>query len=46
MEFGAFLWETFSNTGSIDAYLLYKDTCEKNNKDRDEECQTLLQEVL
>ena len=49
MEFKikSFLWKTFENTGSIDAYLLYKDDYNTNyDKDREEECQTLLQEVL
>lgn len=45
MELGTFLWETFSYTGSIDAYLLYKNTCDED-KQEEEECQISTQEVL
>ena len=45
MELGTLLWETFSSTGSIDAYLQYKDACREETKE-DTQCQTTTQEVL
>lgn len=45
MELDTFLWEAFSYTGSIDAYLLYKNTHE-DEKQEDEECQISMQEAL
>ena len=45
MELGTLLWETFSYTGSIDAYLLYKDTCKEETQE-DTQCQTTTQEAL
>lgn len=45
MEDISFLWNTFSATGSIDAYLQYKSSCEKEKKE-DEKCQVSTQEVL
>lgn len=41
MELNNFSWETFSHTGNIDAYLLYKSVTElKRTKDKEEQWQT------
>lgn len=41
MELNDFSWKTFSQTGNIDAYLLYKSVTElKKTKDKSEEWQT------
>lgn len=45
MELGTLLWETFFSTGSIDAYLLYKDACNEETQE-DTQCQTTTQEAL
>ena len=46
MDVDLFLWNAFSQTGSIDAYLLYKSTQQEHNEDREKECQLLEQRVL
>ncbi|MCC8169889.1 MAG: YqzL family protein [Oscillospiraceae bacterium] len=46
MELNDFSWETFSHTGNIDAYLLYKSIADLNRtKDKEEEWQTSTREV-
>lgn len=40
MELNNFSWQTFSQTGDIDAYLLYKSVTElKETKDKEQEWQ-------
>lgn len=44
MELNDFSWETFSHTGDIDAYLLYKSIMElKKTEDKEEKWQTSAQ---
>lgn len=46
-ELNRISWETFTRTGDIEAYLLYKSLNEcKMHKDKDEQWQRLEQEVL
>ena len=47
MEVDNFLWNAFSQTGSIEAYLLYKTTYEKKDEElREEECHISQSEAL
>ena len=47
MEADNFLWNTFSQTGSIEAYLLYKKSYEESNEKKEEaQCRVLPQEEL
>lgn len=46
MEVDNFLWNAFSQTGSIEAYLLYKTTSDKEKEDEEKKCQESVQEVL
>lgn len=44
MELNDFSWETFSQTGNIDAYLLYKSIIElEKTEDKEEKWQTSVQ---
>lgn len=47
MEADNFLWNAFSQTGSIEAYLLYKKSYEESNEKKEEaQCRVLPQEEL
>ena len=46
-ELNRISWETFTLTGDIDAYLLYKSTAEFHmQEDKDDTCQKSEQEAL
>lgn len=47
MELNNFSWTAFSQTGNIDAYLLYKTVTDlKRTEDKDKEWQTSVQKEL
>lgn len=47
MELNLFSWEAFTQTGDIDAYLLYRTVSDLGNKeDKDDTWQRLEQEAL
>lgn len=45
-ELNRLSWETFTKTGNIDAYLLYKETNKHDGDKKEDTCQNSKQEVL